>query len=368
MCSCEYERVQPTELIPDGVVFVKNNNTNPNLPQNQDRITDNVWITRGLGGGEIYNARVESSVAKRESPEDTEWAIGTTDDLPNLTFDTFRNTIRPREVVGKRLVLHLITDDIYLDIQFTAWSSGKAGGFAYVRSPVSDLTPSDESSSTPGNGDVQILEAADFQALIPEQPAQGDTIGFIDAFSNNGAVTYKVLTQSVDEALVINASNGAIQVANQSVFLSKSNAAVTATVRVSDSVQTEIINVSVKAVEVWSGPMRAFVKADNSNQVDSLTANVWITRGNNGGQIFNAKKESGADKQRSPIDTEWAIGTTDDMTNLVFDSFRKTVRPQNAVGKSFVLHLVTDDVYLDLKFTSWSQRQDGGFAYERTTR
>jgi hypothetical protein len=36
--------------------------------------------------------------------------------------------------VGKDLVMHLIDDDIYLNIKFTSWSVGKKGGFSYERS------------------------------------------------------------------------------------------------------------------------------------------------------------------------------------------------------------------------------------------
>jgi hypothetical protein len=32
-----------------------------------------------------------------------------------------------------------------------------------------------------------------------------------------------------------------------------------------------------------------------------------------------------------------------------------------------VLHLKTDDIYLDIKFLSWSERSGGGFSYERST-
>jgi hypothetical protein len=35
---------------------------------------------------------------------------------------------------GQDLVLHLITENIYMDIKFTSWKSGKGGGFSYERS------------------------------------------------------------------------------------------------------------------------------------------------------------------------------------------------------------------------------------------
>ena len=98
-------------------------------------ITENVWITRENTGGQIFNIAIYNSADKTESPVGTEWAIGTLEELDNLTFDYFRNAIsRPKTVVGKNLVLHLIEDDIYIYVKFTSWSQGKRGGFSYERS------------------------------------------------------------------------------------------------------------------------------------------------------------------------------------------------------------------------------------------
>lgn len=37
------------------------------------------------------------------------------------------------------------------------------------------------------------------------------------------------------------------------------------------------------------------------------------------------------------------------------------------VGKSAVLHLIPNDIYLDIKFLSWGQAGGGGFSYQRST-
>ena len=59
------------------MTFTKANNANPTLEANQDRITSNVWLTRGNSGGQIYNAKTESDSSKISSPADTQWAFGT---------------------------------------------------------------------------------------------------------------------------------------------------------------------------------------------------------------------------------------------------------------------------------------------------
>ncbi|MAC92304.1 MAG: hypothetical protein CMC01_01115 [Flavobacteriaceae bacterium] len=124
---------------------------------------------------------------------------------------------------------------------------------------------------------------------------------------------------------------------------------------------------------IWRGTLLLFEKidgsdpSDQSNQ-DRISENVWITRDNDGGQIYNIAEENSADKGKSPIGTMWAIGNLNEIENLNFESFRSAVgKPQDVVGKDLVMYLVEDDIYLSVKFKSWSQGQKGGFSYERST-
>ena len=65
----------------------------------------------------------------------TQWAIGTIQQIDQLSFDDFRSAVgQPKEVVGKNLVLHLVDDNTYLSVKFISWSSGNKGGFSYERS------------------------------------------------------------------------------------------------------------------------------------------------------------------------------------------------------------------------------------------
>ena len=125
------------------MTFTKADNADPTLEVNQDRITSNVWLTRGNSGGQIYNAKTESSSSKSSSPDDTRWAFGTTSNLGSLTFSTFRGTSKPKNAVGQNMVLNLVSADIYIDIKFTSWSPGKQGGFTYERSTDPNLSVED---------------------------------------------------------------------------------------------------------------------------------------------------------------------------------------------------------------------------------
>ena len=102
---------------------------------NQDRITNSVWITRGNNGGQIFNANTETSANKDASPEGTMWAEGDIANAANLNFRPFRAAVgSPKDVVGKNLILFIPADNVMMTVHFTEWSTGRAGGFAYMRS------------------------------------------------------------------------------------------------------------------------------------------------------------------------------------------------------------------------------------------
>ncbi|MEM9078324.1 MAG: hypothetical protein AAGC43_14875 [Bacteroidota bacterium] len=120
------------------LTFQKNPGADPTLAENQDRITNNVWITRAnASGGQIYNAAVESEADMDLSPEGTLWAIGTTANIENLTFDRFRATLgKPKDRVGVDLVMLLVEDKIAIDLKITGWTQQQSGGFIYERSTM----------------------------------------------------------------------------------------------------------------------------------------------------------------------------------------------------------------------------------------
>jgi hypothetical protein len=128
------------------ITFTKSGGTDPTLQANQDRLTGEVWITRGNDGGQIFNIMAESVYNKTNSPTGTKWAIGTLDQVSTLTFSKFRAAVgNPKDVVGKNLVMYLENDNIYLSVKFTSWENGNGkafdNGFSYERStPGADFT------------------------------------------------------------------------------------------------------------------------------------------------------------------------------------------------------------------------------------
>ena len=138
---------------------------------------------------------------------------------------------------------------------------------------------------------------------------------------------------------------------------------------------------------IWDGPTKLFQKCDytvtsSEFSQDRITDNVWITRADNQG-IFNIVTETSFDSGTSPSDTEWFIGTTEtflnnplnycgETPNELVGKFWYDLAPGNMeyglVGNDYVLHLITDNIYIDIKFLSWtSNGNGGGFSYERSS-
>lgn len=122
--------------------FTLASGADPTLAVNQDRITTNVWITRGAFQG-IYNAKTETNYTSYSSPADTEWSYGTLANYASLTYTNWQgwNDKTPTNTIGKAAVLHLISDNIYLSVEFTSWGRQGAGGFSYLRSTPGPTAP-----------------------------------------------------------------------------------------------------------------------------------------------------------------------------------------------------------------------------------
>jgi hypothetical protein len=111
--------------------------SDPTLPENQDRLSLFVWLTRGPTQG-LYNAAVESGYTHSLSPLGTEWAYGALADYTSLIYQNWESWNGgagggPPSMVGRDAVLHLIPGDVYLSVRFTSWNT-HAGGFSYTRS------------------------------------------------------------------------------------------------------------------------------------------------------------------------------------------------------------------------------------------
>jgi glucose/arabinose dehydrogenase len=126
-----------------------------------------------------------------------------------------------------------------------------------------------------------------------------------------------------------------------------------------------LLPLAANAGTIWNGPNTS---ASNATQPDQITANVALSRGGSLG-LYNSVAESGFAHFNSPLDTEWADGTTAN-TNLTYTDWNTWAKithggPPSTVGVPAVLHLITDDIYINITFTSWSP--GGTYSYNRST-
>lgn len=115
---------------------------------NQDRITDGVWLTRDNIRG-LYNIAVENRYIPPGSPADTRWAFAGINGNPetvsaanfaDLTYTNWADSLGGNgnlatNIINRPGVVHLISEDTYIDIRFSVWGigTGSGGTFAYVR-------------------------------------------------------------------------------------------------------------------------------------------------------------------------------------------------------------------------------------------
>jgi hypothetical protein len=128
--------------------YVQSQPYTPSDPKSEDQLTALVVLTRDSTLG-LYNVVTQTSYGGQGegsgtpdgSPSDTEWAIGSISDYATLSYGSWDDMLHGLDGVGQQAVLHLITDDIYISIEFTAWGSHGAGGFAYTRSTPAASSP-----------------------------------------------------------------------------------------------------------------------------------------------------------------------------------------------------------------------------------
>lgn len=226
-------------------------------------------------------------------------------------------------------------------------------------------------------GDQQLV-VNDFEVSFMENPENGALIGTLSASSTSGTVSFQLISEDPVGALSLDQETGDLSVADATLFSISQNAVITGVAEVTDGVETASLSITINLTGgpvIWTGASLSFSKANDSDPAneanqDRITDNVWITRNNEGGPIINF--QSSQNNNDGPGDTEWSIGTTAQLEDLQFTSLRDALGGgrgafRDIVGQDMVLHLVTDDIYIDIRFTSWAQSRGGGFAYTRST-
>jgi hypothetical protein len=192
-CLCVAEPVMAVPAIWTGAstTFTKAGSADPTQPGNQDRLTNNVWLTRGSDEG-MFNIATgqETKYTRFTSPSDTKWATGamgantgkiiTATNWQNLTFSDWAPAYGgpgsglSAHITTEVAVVHLLTDDIYLNLLFSDFTSG--GDFTYRR-------------ATPSSGDYNGNHAVDAADYVAWRKTLTQTAALFDSADGNASGT-----------------------------------------------------------------------------------------------------------------------------------------------------------------------------------
>ena len=122
------------------------------------------------------------------------------------------------------------------------------------------------------------VSISDFTGSIDENPDAGTSIGTVSANTNNGDVTFEIVSQTPAGAVAINTGTGELTVADAALFVAATNPTITGTVRATNgNVTAEAsFTITVNATDdgnenqfnIYTGDLITFTKADGADPTD----------------------------------------------------------------------------------------------------
>jgi hypothetical protein len=143
-----------------------------------------VVLTRG-NAGVLFNTADGESAPGTDSPKGTEWAFGNLTNYQTLHYqslNSMRNGDLAALILNKPMVMHIIAEDIYVSVKFTAWGQNGAGTVSYTRSTPATSTPPSVVITSPVEGAV-FAAPADVK-LAAMATASGATVTNVSFFEN----------------------------------------------------------------------------------------------------------------------------------------------------------------------------------------
>ena len=159
------------------VVFTKQDSADWNLPENQDRIAETVWITRKHNQSIFNIAHEDGYSVSNGSPLGTLWANSSTENTQSSDFTSFvtMHGGNPQSIIDDTVSLYLPDYERYFDLVFLSFSGGNSGGgFSYIREEV-----------FPTHFDIETIEG---KWLVPLY--EGDPINTMYEFIDGLRYTY----------------------------------------------------------------------------------------------------------------------------------------------------------------------------------
>ena len=170
------------------VVFTKPDSADWTLPENQDRISANVWITRKHNQSIFNIAQEDGYSAAAGSPTGTLWADTTTAAADAGSYTNFvgMHGGSSQSIINDTISLYLPQDSLYFDVVFTSYTGqNNGGGFSYIRTSVN-------------NSELDM----DDEYLIPDKYALQQN--FPNPFNPRTTIHYELPNQELVQIIIIN--------------------------------------------------------------------------------------------------------------------------------------------------------------------
>ncbi|MEY8848559.1 LamG-like jellyroll fold domain-containing protein [Psychroserpens sp. XS_ASV72] len=94
------------------------------------------------------------------------------------------------------------------------------------------------------------VSVSDFETSINENPSANESIGFINATTNQGNLVYSIIEQNPSNSISMNSSTGEITVANPNLFDFETNPQITGTVKVINGDISDIAFITINLIDL----------------------------------------------------------------------------------------------------------------------
>jgi len=130
-----------------------------------------------------------------------------------------------------------------------------------------------------------------------------------------------------------------------------------------------LLALSSRAATIWTGPNITFTKSGSVTS-DTIVPGKVVLKRNASGVLVNTAAGETFPGTTSPKDTLWAFGTLANFSTLTYqsmDSLRNGNLSARIVNQNMVVHLINEDIYFSIKFTTWGMHGAGTVSYVRST-